>query len=74
MLEKRMRKRPILEACGREGTTWLVAKPSIQSRFNLLLWGGRTFWKWLVLGSLEFPLAAVPDSSSTPSSAVLSGS
>lgn len=72
-----MRKRPVLEACGREGTTWLLAKASIKSR-ALLLWGELTFWKLFVpytdscseLGSLKFPLAAVPGSCSHPSSGV----
>lgn len=71
-----MRKKPILEACGGEGTTWLLAKPSIGSR-DLLLWGELTFWELpgpytnscSELGSLKFPLAA-SGSCSHPSSAV----
>ena len=49
MLERRMRKRPVLEAYGREGTTWLLAKPSIKTR-DLLLWGGNFLE---IIGSLH---------------------
>lgn len=72
-----MRKKPVLEACGGEGTTWLLAKPSIGSR-DLLSWAKLTFRKLpgpctnscSELGSLKFPLAAAAGSCSHPSSAV----
>lgn len=66
MLGRRVRKRPVLGARGREGTTWLLAKASNKSR--ALLWGDLTLGKLSAphtnseLGSPKFPLAAVPGS------------